>query len=165
MFEKSGKFFADWRDHTGQRKRKSFHTERAALTFEAEQKELAHPKSTARGKRSPASYSPNSAPHRAALISFRPRGSSSALAATSALTSSAPRTFKTSTADSSNADSRAARKPLALVRSVASSAGSGRITTRPSSTAKSAATRASGPGTTPPRAMKSTASSARRRRT
>ena len=37
MFEKQGKFFADWRDQHGQRKRKSFHTERAALTFEAEQ--------------------------------------------------------------------------------------------------------------------------------
>jgi hypothetical protein len=165
MFEKQGRYFADWRDQRGQRKRKSFHTERAALTFEAEQKELAHPKTPARGRRSPVSYSPNSAPHRAALISFKPRASSSARVATSALTSSAPRTSKTSTVVSSKADSRAAQRPLALVRSVVSSVGSGKTTTRPSSTAKSAATPASGRETTRPRARKSIASSAPRRRT
>ena len=165
MFEKSGKFYADWRDASGQRKRKSFHTARAALTFEAEQKGLAHPKTTARGRRSPVSFSPNSVPHRAALISFRPRGSSSARAATSALSNSAPPTSKTLMAVSSNAASRVAPKPLALVRSAASSVGSGKTTARPSSTAKSAATPGSGPGTTRPHAKKSTASSAPRRRT
>jgi hypothetical protein len=165
MFEKSGKFFADWRDQSGQRKRKSFHTERAALTFESEQKELAHPKTPARGRRSPVSYSPSSAPHRAALISFRPPASSSARVAISAPTSSAPRTSKTSTGVSSKADLREAPKRLGLVRSAASSVGSGKTTARPSSTAKSAATRASGPGTTRPRAKKSTGSSAPRRRT
>ena len=165
MFEKSGKFFADWRDQNGQRKRKSFFTERAALTFEAEQKELAHPKPTARGKRSPAPYSPNSAPHRAALISFRRPSSSSVPTATSAPANSAPRISRTSMVVSSKADSPAAPKRPVLVRSAASSAGSGRTTTRPSSTAKSGATPGSGPGTTPPRGRKSTASSARRRRT
>ena len=165
MFEKSGKYFADWRDQRGQRKRKSFHTERAALTFEAEQKELAHPKTMARGKRSPASYSPSSAPHRAALISFKPRVSSSEHADRSALSNSAPPTSKTSTVASFKANSRAARKPLALVRSVASSAGSGKITARPSSTAKSAATLVSARATTRPPAKKSTASSQPGRRT
>lgn len=53
MFEKQGKFYADWRDRTGRRLRKAFTTRRAALHFEAEQKELAHPKSKARGQRSP----------------------------------------------------------------------------------------------------------------
>jgi hypothetical protein len=44
MFEKQGKFYADWRDKKGNRKRKSFTTARAALQFEAEEKALAHPK-------------------------------------------------------------------------------------------------------------------------
>jgi hypothetical protein len=48
MFEKQGKFYADWRDRKGNRKRKSFTTARAALRFEEEQKELAHPKTQAR---------------------------------------------------------------------------------------------------------------------
>ncbi len=53
MFEKSEKFYADWRDRTGTRKRKSFRTARAALQFEAAQKELAHPKQKAQGRPSP----------------------------------------------------------------------------------------------------------------
>ena len=50
MFEKSGKFYADWRDRKGVRRRKSFTSPKAALKFEAEQKELAHPKSRGRGQ-------------------------------------------------------------------------------------------------------------------
>jgi hypothetical protein len=53
MYEKSGKFFADWRDRKGNRKRKSFTNARAALRFEEEQKELARPKLKARAKLSP----------------------------------------------------------------------------------------------------------------
>jgi hypothetical protein len=53
MFEKAGKYYADWRDQDGRRVRKSFTSKRAALQFEAEQKELAHPKKQARGLRSP----------------------------------------------------------------------------------------------------------------
>ena len=59
MFEKQGKFYADWRDRSGRRLRKAFATKRAALQFEAEQKELAHPKTKARGLRSPRSSAPN----------------------------------------------------------------------------------------------------------
>ncbi len=51
MYEKNGKFYADWRDRSGKRLRKSFTSERAALRFEAEQKELAHPKTKALGRR------------------------------------------------------------------------------------------------------------------
>ena len=50
MFEKQGKYFADWRDQTGRRQRKSFTSQRAALRFEEEQKELAHPKTTGTGE-------------------------------------------------------------------------------------------------------------------
>ncbi len=53
MFEKQGKFYADWRDRKGVRKRKSFTSARAAIRFEEEQKELAHPKPKAQGRRSP----------------------------------------------------------------------------------------------------------------
>jgi len=40
MYEKAGKYYADWRDRSGKRKRKSFASRRAALTFEEEQKEI-----------------------------------------------------------------------------------------------------------------------------
>jgi hypothetical protein len=49
MFEKAGKYYADWRDRTGARKRKAFKSERAALLHESQQKELAHPKKKALG--------------------------------------------------------------------------------------------------------------------
>lgn len=52
MFEKNGKFYADWRDRSGKRLRKSFTSKRAAFQFEAEQKEVAHPKLRALGSQS-----------------------------------------------------------------------------------------------------------------
>lgn len=58
MFEKNGKFYADWRDRSGRRLRKSFTSARAALRFEEEQRELAHPKSKAQGRRLPKSSAP-----------------------------------------------------------------------------------------------------------
>ena len=61
MFEKGGRFYADWRDADGTRKRKSFTSKRAALTYEAEQKELAHPKPKAQGARSGKSFARTSA--------------------------------------------------------------------------------------------------------
>jgi len=54
--EKNGKYVADWREKNGRRRRKTFTSKHAALRFEAEQKELAHPKQQARGNRSPSSY-------------------------------------------------------------------------------------------------------------
>lgn len=60
MFEKSGKYYADWRDKSGRRLRKSFTSKAAALQFEADQKELAHPKTAARGQQSPRSSAPSS---------------------------------------------------------------------------------------------------------
>lgn len=71
MYEKSGKFFADWRDRQGNRKRKSFTSPRAALRFEAEQKELAHPKSKARGQHLPKFSAP--ATSRGAKAAPRPQ--------------------------------------------------------------------------------------------
>lgn len=53
MFEKNGKFFADWRDRDGRRKRKSFTSQRAALRYEAEQRELAQAKRRGRGTHLP----------------------------------------------------------------------------------------------------------------
>jgi hypothetical protein len=53
MFEKAGKFYADWRDRSGKRMRRSFKSQRAALQYEAEQKALAHPKHKAQGTPSP----------------------------------------------------------------------------------------------------------------
>jgi hypothetical protein len=76
MFEKQGKFYADWRDRTGTRKRKAFTSARAALKFEREQKELAHPKQNAKGNQSPIPFSRK---HRAVInppSAPRPRSSS-----------------------------------------------------------------------------------------
>jgi hypothetical protein len=53
MFEKDGKFYADWRDRSGKRKRKSFTSKRAGLRFEEEMKEQAHPKKKTLGRPSP----------------------------------------------------------------------------------------------------------------
>lgn len=64
MFSKGQKYYADWRDEDGNRRRKSFTSARAALTFEAEQKALTHPKTTARGPHSPNSYAPNTSAKR-----------------------------------------------------------------------------------------------------
>jgi hypothetical protein len=50
MFEKDGKFYADWRDQDGHRTRKSFTSKRAALQHEAEQKDLRRPKPTPTGR-------------------------------------------------------------------------------------------------------------------
>jgi hypothetical protein len=77
MFEKSGKFYADWRDQDGRRLRKSFTTRRAALQFEIEQKELAHPKQTARGQRSPRSFAPRSSGLTPTAPTATPRSKSS----------------------------------------------------------------------------------------
>jgi hypothetical protein len=56
MFIKNNKFFADWRDASGRRLRKSFSTAKAALAYEAGQR-LQNPKQMA-GGRSRKSYSP-----------------------------------------------------------------------------------------------------------
>ena len=58
MFEKNGKYFADWRDKSGRRMRRSFQSKRAALEFEAEQKARAHPKKKASRQALPHSCSP-----------------------------------------------------------------------------------------------------------
>jgi len=77
MFEKQGKFYADWRDRTGRRLRKAFSTRRAALTFETEQKELAHPKTKARGLRSPRYSAPSISGSAQATRSTKARSDSS----------------------------------------------------------------------------------------
>jgi hypothetical protein len=81
MFEKQGRFYADWRDANGNRIRKSSTSKRAALQFEAEQKELAHPKKQARGIRLPGSYSPHSPKTGNGRIAARPAPSSQQRAA------------------------------------------------------------------------------------
>jgi hypothetical protein len=95
MFEKAGKFYADWRDRDGVRRRKSFTSPRAAQRFEAEQKELAHPKPKARVTPSPSYSRPISKTGDApiARTSKSPRPSSLRLVH-SRRRASAPRTSK-----------------------------------------------------------------------
>jgi hypothetical protein len=102
MYEKAGKYYADWRDRSGKRKRKSFASRRAALTFEEEQKEIAHPKSTARGRISRISFSSNFQGGTRARSGAR-LGSSSPRVATSNRANSAPPTSKKLTTPSGKA--------------------------------------------------------------
>ena len=74
MFVKAGKYYADWRDQSGRRLRKSFTTARAALTHEAAQRESAHPKKKALGRPSPKFSAPRT---RAAKLTAMERVSSS----------------------------------------------------------------------------------------
>ncbi len=46
MYEKNGKYFADWTDDSGRRKRKSFTTKRAATAYEQAMKEARNPRTT-----------------------------------------------------------------------------------------------------------------------
>jgi hypothetical protein len=76
MFSKQGLYYADWRDKSGRRLRKSFSSKSAALQFEADQKEQVHPKTKARGQASPKCSAPVSTgaptaanPRRSALSS------------------------------------------------------------------------------------------------
>ena len=73
MFEKNGKFWADWRDKKGKRHRQSFNTERAALKFEAEQKALAHPKKLAQAKPWPTSCATSSRAKGKNIVVLRPK--------------------------------------------------------------------------------------------
>jgi hypothetical protein len=61
MYEKDGKYYADWRTREGKRTRKSFTSKRAALKYEEEQKELAHPKTRGRGRQLPKYSAPATA--------------------------------------------------------------------------------------------------------
>ena len=82
MFEKAGKYYADWRDASGKRLRKTFSNPRAALAYEAEQKELAHPKPRARAQQSPTYSAPRSsapAPNRQRTTTKPPKRSSATL--------------------------------------------------------------------------------------
>jgi|ERR1019366_783446 hypothetical protein len=105
MFEKQGKFYADWRDRKGVRKRKSFKSAHAALQFEEEQKVLAHPKTTAHGRRLPMSCAPNIRASQTPTSTSQPKRSSLKLVH-SRRTSSARRTSPTLTKKSTPATTR-----------------------------------------------------------
>lgn len=60
MFQKDGKWYADWRDKDGRRLRKSFASKRAAMQHEEDMRAIAHPKTKTLGKRSPQSLAPKS---------------------------------------------------------------------------------------------------------
>lgn len=90
MFEKQGKFYADWRDRTGKRKRKSFSTSRAALRFEEEQKELARPRLRLVGKPSHKSSSTSPASRSTQPLPQPPASSSRLLAVCTRATSAKP---------------------------------------------------------------------------
>jgi hypothetical protein len=62
VYEKHNRFYADWRDKKGLRRRRAFTTARQAEAFELTQKAVAHPKSKARpssAQRSRVSSSPS----------------------------------------------------------------------------------------------------------
>jgi hypothetical protein len=77
MFEKGGKFYADWRNRKGKRLRKSFTSKRAAQQFEDDMKEAAHPKTKALVRRWPKYSAPNTSAFRTAISSKSSPGKSS----------------------------------------------------------------------------------------
>jgi len=109
MFEKAGKYYADWRDKDGHRIRKTFTSRRAALQFEAEQKELAHPKQRARGQQSPPSYAPKQSGETQRVTGGQHARSSRKLV-TFRRTASAPPTSRSSTSKSGRAATPTPRK-------------------------------------------------------
>ncbi len=77
MFEKAGRYYADWRDTTGKRLRKSFTSKRAALQHEADQKAIAHPRGLATGRQSQPYSSPGRTARTAGAVSTKRPSSSS----------------------------------------------------------------------------------------
>jgi hypothetical protein len=94
MFEKQGKFYADWRNDTGKRIRKSFNSKRAALQFEAEQKGRSHPKKKARGNQSAISCAPGTKHPAREVTSRQSHAGSPKLLAMPSPKTSARRTLK-----------------------------------------------------------------------
>ncbi len=93
MFEKAGRHYADWRDKDGKRKRKSFHSARAALAHEAAMREQAHPKKTTLGRPLPhysTSKKPGGTPSKTAILAW-PQGASGKQRATRPRTNSRAR--------------------------------------------------------------------------
>jgi hypothetical protein len=58
MYQKDNRWYADWRDKRGVRRRKAFTTEEAAQQYEDDQKNLSRPKKKGGELRSRASSSP-----------------------------------------------------------------------------------------------------------
>jgi len=149
MFEKQGKFYADWRDRTGIRKRKAFTTGRAALRHEAEQKEAAHPNAEARKTRwqkssvRAISLCPTPTPN-----TKQPRTSSQKPEA-SHRANSPEQSPQTSMKPSTKLRTRTQQKPSARARSGASSGTYGSTTEHRASTTKSVTTPASGRAASP----------------
>ncbi|MDR3737591.1 MAG: hypothetical protein P4L40_01090 [Terracidiphilus sp.] len=93
MFEKQGKYYADWRDKSGRRLRKSFTSKRAALQHEAEMRERHHPKRKALGHRLPQYSAPSSniGKNAATVLQFKRQNVSSRPAAKPTRTTSQQR--------------------------------------------------------------------------
>ncbi len=128
MFEKSGKFYADWRDRTGARKRKSFASARAALRHEQEQKDAAHPNAPARRNRWQKSSAPGTSHSRTAIANTKQQSSSSRQPEASSRANSAARSSRTLTNNSTARPTPTQPKRSAPVRSAASSATCGNTT-------------------------------------
>lgn len=133
MFEKNGKFYADWRDTSGTRLRKSFASKRAALQYEAEMKEQAHPKQKARGIRSARSSALNTSGSAPATQSTKSPNASSRKLVHSRRKNSAPPTSPKSTTHSPAPVTPIRRAPTTRTPCAASSAGYGKTTVRRSS--------------------------------
>jgi hypothetical protein len=137
MFEKSGKYYADWRDKRGKRLRKSFTSKRAALLFEAEQKEQAHPKKTARGRLLLRFSAPDTSRSETAAMPTKLQKASSRPQGHSHPTNSQPATSPKSKKASANVVTLSAHRHADSLRSGQSSAICGPTMGRRNSTAKS----------------------------
>jgi hypothetical protein len=158
MFEKQGKFYADWRDKAGRRKRKSFTSPRAALRHEADQKEAAHPKQSGAVRLWPRSSSPSTVTSATVIAIGGRRGPSSAKPVRSRRANSQPATPPKSITTFATLGTPTQRAKAGRPRRAKSSSGSGKSTARKSSITKSANTLDSGRATSPSKRKKSTPS-------
>lgn len=159
MFEKQGKFYADWRDRTGKRKRKAFTSERAAIRYEDEQKALAHPKKRREGRHWLGSSPQSTAISHPAIVTPGQAAPSSLKLVPSRRANSQPPTSRKSTIKSAPASTPTPAKRTTQTASEKNSAGSGKRTAQKSSTTKSSVTPAQGRATSQSPTKKSTASS------
>ena len=163
MYIKGNKFYADWTDAEGHRRRKSFTTAKAALSYQAEQRN-AVPRRAGRQSRQSSSPSQSATKKATATSNARP-ASSSRKQVHSGPKTCAPPTVTKSMPHSATRDTLTAPGATRPTKSYASSGGSHATTARKILGKLSTNTRASGQETSLPRRPRSAGYSTPRQRT
>jgi hypothetical protein len=172
MYQKDNRFYADWRDRRGVRRRKAFTSADAATAYEEEQKNAARPKTRGAGLQLPRSSAPGrqrgprsntkTAIPRTQTLTTQPKLSSLRQAAKPSKTS--PNTISPSR-QRPGWENRSERATNTLSDCASFSAGSRRSTTRQPSPPKSRVSSSQRLGTSQRRTQNAPSSSKQRQRT